>query len=85
MILPEHLRVPEILPWALERYKSVLKGLNRELESKPYLTGELLTTADIMMASVLFWQEDLLEDYPVLKNYSIKMKTRPAYIKAKKD
>ena len=85
VVYPESMRVPEILPWALERYKSILKELNEELKSKPYLLGEQLTTADIMMASILFWKEDLLEEYPALKSYSAKMKSRPAYIKATKD
>lgn len=82
LLLPKEQRVPEILAWSLERYRQSLAVVSENLNDKTYMLGEQFTTADIMVGTTLMWQCKALKDYPVLQNYTERLKQRAAYQKA---
>ncbi len=81
-ILDEKHRVAEIIPWALDRHKTILKMMNDELDHQNYLLGNSFSTADIMLGSVLMMLPDTLAKYPDLMVYVQRLKERPAFQKA---
>lgn len=85
MILPQEHRVPDMVPWATRRYRSLLKFLNKELARREFITGEQFGTADILLASTLLWLPDILNDYPALGDYTGRLQQRPAYQRAATD
>lgn len=82
-ILPEDKRVKVIADWNEKQYIYTLKILNGLLKDKPYLLGEQFSTADIMLAYLLFWFPDILQRFPVLQNYCQRLGSREAYLKIK--
>jgi len=78
-ILPEEQRVPEMVPWATRRYRSVLKFLDRELEARDYIAGAGFSTADILLGSTLLWLPEMLADHAALSAYTGRLQQRPAY------
>jgi len=81
-LLPESTRVEAIVPWAAERYQSILKVLNAELEKSDYLVDNRFTTADIMVGSTLMFMPEALTSFPDLVTYIQRLKERPAYQRA---
>lgn len=82
VILPEKHRVQAIVPWEMQRYKSVLNVLDRLLATREYMTGPRFTTADILVGSTLLWLPDLLNDHQSLRAYVERLKQRSAYQRA---
>lgn len=85
IILPEQQRVPDMVPWSMRRYLSVLKFLNRELAERDYIAGDRFTTADILLGSTLLWLPDTLKNHPALGDYTDRLQQRPAYARAATD
>ncbi len=78
-ILPADKRIQAVAEWHKQQYINTLKVLNRLLRHKDYLLGEQFSTADIMLGYLLFWFPDILQQFPVLKNYSQRLRQRKAY------
>lgn len=81
-ILPKEKRSSEAIKIANERYDPIVKVVNNELSNKPYLLGEKLSTADLLLSSCLAWHKKSLRKYPVLSDYVEKLFSRPAYLRA---
>lgn len=82
-ILPEDKRVKAIADWNEKQYIYILKVLNGLLKDKRYLLGEQFSTADIMVAYLLFWFPDILQRFSVLQDYCERLAKREAYLKIK--
>ena len=75
------IRLGELREQAQER----LDGLEAALGAKPYLTGNDLTPADILMVGVLHYgalTPGLYDGYPAIQAYIARAHARPAYQKA---
>ena len=81
-ILPQDSRVEDIVPWARQRYQSILPVLQQALMHRDYLLEDGFSTADIMIGSTLMWLPDELANFPELIRYVDRLKQRPAYQKA---
>ena len=81
-ILPEKQRVREIVGFAEQGYRRVLRVLAKELEGKPYLLGTSFCCADIMIGSTLDWLPEMLEPFPALQAYLQRLTSRAAYTRA---
>jgi len=84
-ILPEKIRVKEILPWLQERYIHVLEALQNKLADNKYLLGNNFSTADIMLGSSISWMPESLKPFPALEDYILRLSNREAYINAMRD
>lgn len=80
-ILPESKRIKTIAQWHKKKYIYLLKTLNSLLQDKQYLLGDKFSTADIMLAYLLFWHPDILLKFPVLEEYCQRLAGRKAYLK----
>ena len=81
-ILPKQRRSSEAIIIANERYEPIVKMVNDELSKKPYILGDKLSTADLLLSSTLAWHKRSLKVYPVLSDYVDKLFSRPAYLRA---
>jgi len=79
LLLPEHSRVPEILPLASRRYIQALKILNNILSDRPYLLGEKFSVADLVIGATLRWSPNELERFDTLAEYVQRLDQRPAW------
>ncbi|WP_336943551.1 glutathione S-transferase family protein [Acinetobacter modestus] len=63
-----------------EAYHAFIQGLN---EADPYLCGQEFTTADVMVAAMLFWQLKIgqIQTHPVIEQYLENVKQRESYQK----
>ena len=81
-ILRKKEAVKEIIPLATKNLLQVLIILEKEIDGKKYMLGDQFTAVDIMVAYILMWFPQHLQDYPQLKNYIEHLKQRPAYIRS---
>ena len=81
-ILPEKDRVGEIVGFAKQGYRRVLRELATQLDHDGYLLGASFSCADIMIGSTLNWLPDMLEPYPALQAYVQRVTSRAAYARA---
>ncbi|KAJ57460.1 glutathione S-transferase [Actibacterium mucosum KCTC 23349] len=82
-ILPEDLRTPEVkdsLKWEFSR---ALQRMTDRLGDGPYLMGETMTIADILLAHCLRWSAGARfpQDQQALLAYRDRMYARPAAVK----
>jgi glutathione S-transferase len=84
---PEGERNPKEVEEGRAEFREVADVLSRALEGKPFLLGSEFSAADVMIGSVVGWARSLrlLEDRPVLKEYSRRLVERPAYKRATED
>ncbi|MEM8538123.1 MAG: glutathione S-transferase family protein [Pseudomonadota bacterium] len=84
-ILPKELRVPEVKKTLLWEYERHVGYIDRLIEG-PFLMGETMTHADILLTHCLGWAKVAkFPDAPQnLSNYFARMRERPAYIRASK-
>jgi glutathione S-transferase len=78
--LPEAERVAAILPWARGRFDAAAAVVERELARSPFLAGDRLSVADIVLASMMSWatRRELLDPYPHIRGHRDRMLGRPA-------
>ena len=83
-VLPEELRVSAIkdtLRWEFQRSQQILK---QRVGNGPYLMGEVMTVPDIILTHCLGWAHTAR--FPLMdcwdQNYLVKMRARPAYLRA---
>jgi len=84
-ILPDNERVPAIVPWAMRGYEKVLAVLDQELQTRDYIAGQAFSTADILLGSTLMLLPDMLDGHRALQDYTARLQTRPAFVRASKD
>jgi glutathione S-transferase len=84
---PEPERNPAEAEAGRTEFREVAALLTRVLETKPFLLGEQFTAADVVVGSIVGWARGLklVEDFPVLKDYSRRLVERPAYKRATAD
>jgi glutathione S-transferase len=78
--LPEEQRVAAILPWAKSRFEAAARVVDRELARSPFLAGDKLSIADIVLASMMSWasRRELIDDFPNIRAHRDRMLDRPA-------
>ena len=78
--LPEEQRVAGIVPWARGRFHAAAEVVEKELARSPYLGGDKLSVADIVLACMMSWatRRKLLDAYPHIRAHMQKMLARPA-------
>ncbi len=83
-ILPEKLRVPDIIPSCELDFLQELKTFETRLGNNTHVMGDTFTIADIMAMFVLSWAKAVGLDLGTGKalNYMKNLKQRPAYQKA---
>lgn len=59
-------------------WDEVITRLETALETSPWLMGDEMTVADIIVHSSFSWMPDLLADHPGLQDWNKRMMTRPA-------
>lgn len=82
-------RAPEardeaILAGGRERFAASAKVLAAALADRPFLLGEQLTVADVLVGAMLVWAGalELLGEQPVLAAYADRIRSRPAFGRA---
>jgi glutathione S-transferase len=85
--LPEEQRSSATADEGRAQFSEVSSVLSLALDGKPFLLGDRFTAADVMIGSIVGWARSLrlLEDAPVLKDYSRRLVERPAYKRATAD
>ncbi len=83
-VLPEEHRLPAIKDSLKWEFDVALKRLGKELGDGPFLMGEVLTVADIVLAHCLGWAEQagFPVDAPGIADFLARMRARPAAVKA---
>lgn len=81
-ILKENIAVKEIIPFATKSLLKVLAVLEDQLKYNNYIVDNKFSAADIMIAYLLAWFPEHVENFPSLKTYSHKLQQRPAYIRS---
>jgi len=81
-ILPEKIRVPEIVTYAKKNYRRVLSVVASQLAHNDYILGNSFSCADIMVASTLNVLPEFLESHPKLQDYVERTFSRDACIRA---
>ena len=82
-ILPENKRIKEVADWNQQQYISRLGVLNQLLANREYLIDNRFSTADIMLAYLLFWFPEMLTEFSTLQAYCERLSNRKAYLKIK--
>lgn len=85
MILPEGIRVPQIVPFCKQRYSEVFEVLNHAYENKVHLINDKFSTVDLMISSVLLWRAKEASQYPNLRRLIQDVAQRSAFRRAKSD
>jgi glutathione S-transferase len=77
--LPEEERVAAIVPWAQARFHAAAKVLEKELARSPFVAGDRLSVADIILACMMSWatRRALLDAYPNIRAHLTRMLDRP--------
>ena len=78
--LPVEQRVAGILPWARARFHAAAEVVEKELARSPFLAGNRMSVADIVLACMMSWatRRKLLDAYPHIRAHAQKMLARPA-------
>lgn len=86
-LLPEAQRVPAIVDYAKARWARVADAIARHLAGREYALGDRFTAVDVMWGSVLAWAGfmRLLDEWPVLLEYSKRVAARDAAKRARAD
>ena len=87
VMLPEAQRSAAAAEEGRTKFGEVARVLSQALTGKPFLLGEQLSAADVMIGSTLGWAQfmGLLNGQPVLEAYVKRLTERPAYQRAQGD
>jgi len=82
-LVPEHLRIPQLVELAKAEFKQLAKTLDKWIESRSYLVGDRFSGADIALVYDLNWAGGLglLKDFVNLQDYRKELSERPAFPK----
>jgi len=86
-VLPEDMRHPEIFPILDRDIKMAEKKFARLLGDAEFLAGNEFTVADIVAGHVAGWAagQNLVDDGGPLATYFGQLKSRPAWVRGRKD
>jgi len=85
---PEAERIPVLVTQARTQLKTVLGVVEQALVGRPFILGDQLTTADVLVGSTLVWAQmmSLLgDDRPATSAYLARLAGRPAFQRATAD
>lgn len=84
---PEARRVPAIAEEARHLFLAAASALEAHLAGRPFLVGDELSAADVVVASILGWAHSLrlLEGHPGLAAWSKALSRRPAFQRSRAD
>ena len=85
--LPEEKRVPSIVSDCRAEFAAAARWVDDALGSGPFILGDRLSAADVVLGSVLNWAAlvGLLADLPATQGYVERLRARPAFQAARKD
>ncbi|MET0593945.1 MAG: glutathione binding-like protein [Polyangiaceae bacterium] len=77
--LPADQRIAAITPWARTRFHHAAEVIEKRLATAPYLGGDKLSIADIVLASMMSWasRHKLIDAYPKIRAHKDQMLARP--------
>jgi glutathione S-transferase len=72
---------------AKARWKEIAGFIERSLSDNEYIVENQFSAADVMLGHALMWADrnELLLDFPALRKYIDRLRSRPAYQRASKD
>jgi glutathione S-transferase len=78
--LPAEERIAGIVPWARARFDAAATVVDEELAKGPFLTGDAMSIADIVLACMMSWatRRELLGGFPHIRAHAQRMLQRPA-------
>jgi len=85
---PEAERIPVLVTEARAQLRTVLGVVEQALAGRPFILGDQLTTADVLVGSTLVWAQmmSLLgDDRPATAAYLARLASRPAFQRATAD
>ena len=85
---PEAERIPVLVTEARAQLRTVLGVVEQALAGRPFILGDQLTTADVLVGSTLVWAQmmSLLgDDRPATAAYLTRLASRPAFQRATAD
>lgn len=84
-VLPESLRVPAVKPAAEYEFNRMLDVLAHGLGDQPYILGDDLTVADLLLAQTLGWarKAQMPLKHPRVTQYADRLLQRPALARAR--
>lgn len=87
VMLPEEQRNPKAVADAKASFAQVAQVLSQALAQGPFLLGDQISAADIMVGSTLSWSQfmGLLTGQPTLEAYVARLSERPAFQRAQAD
>jgi glutathione S-transferase len=79
-IYPEEKRLPADIALAREDFLGMVNVLDRHMVDREFAVGDSVTVADFVLAYTLDWAQlvGLLEEFPRLEGYMLRMYDRPA-------
>jgi glutathione S-transferase len=82
--LPEAQRSAAAVAEGRSKFAEIAEVIASNLGDKPFLLGDHLSAADIMVGSTVIWAQllGLLNDWPVLTDYANRLSSRPAFQRA---
>ena len=85
--LPAAARIPEVVEEMANRAAICLQAVAAHVKDKQYLVGDVFSAADISMGYSIMLAEMLTPDRmpPGLEGYWQRLKTRPAFVAARRD
>ncbi|MHB1241533.1 MAG: glutathione S-transferase family protein [Gammaproteobacteria bacterium] len=84
-VLPEALRVPAVRPAVEYEFDRMLDVLAQGLGNQPFILGDELSVADLLLAHTLGWarKAELPLKHPHVERYADRLLTRPALARAR--
>lgn len=78
-LYPQEKRSEADIQLAREDFRPIVEVMDRHMQGRSYVVGDSATVADFVLAFTLDWanEENLLEDFPALKQYMENMYRRP--------
>jgi glutathione S-transferase len=84
---PEADRVPILAQESRAELTRALQPVAETLKNQPFLLGEKISAADVVLGSVINWAAaaQLIDDFPALQEYVERLRARPAFQASRKD
>jgi glutathione S-transferase len=84
---PEADRLPIVAQESRAEFIRAARPVEELLRNRPFLLGESITAADLVLGSVMNWAAvcKLIDDLPQLQGYVERLRARPAFQASRKD
>jgi glutathione S-transferase len=79
--------LPTIAQESRAEFIRAARPVEELLRNRPFLLGESITAADLVLGSVMNWAAaaKLIDDFPQLQGYVERLRARPAFQASRKD